>query len=131
MADSRKLDERKLGETMGYDEQVAPEPVTLAGQPRLMSLEVVGGPMDGERSLVEGSVVTIGRDEDNDLCLGMDGTVSTRHARIVCERGHYWLEDLDSRNGTYLGDQRLRERTLIGPGTLFRVGRTRLEFSSR
>ena len=87
--------------------------------------------MDGQRTQVRRPVVTLGRSEDNDLALALDTTISTRHARIIREDDHYWLEDLGSRNGTYLGDERIRQRTLIGPGTLFTVGRTSVEFSPR
>jgi pSer/pThr/pTyr-binding forkhead associated (FHA) protein len=102
-----------------------------AEQLLVIGVEVVGGPMDGQNISVEGSVVTIGRTRDNDLSLGLDSAVSTRHARIVREHQHFWLEDLGSTNGTFVGDLRIRERTLIGPGTLFGVGKTRLEFQPR
>jgi pSer/pThr/pTyr-binding forkhead associated (FHA) protein len=127
-------DSSNRGDGGGFERTVdlpmgALQPAT--GPPRTMELEVVGGPMDGHRTVVHGSVATIGRAEDNDLVLALDATISTRHARIVREGDHYWLEDLGSRNGTFLGDVRIRERALIGPGTLFAVGRTRLEFSPR
>ncbi len=93
-----------------------------------IQVEVVGGPMDGLKSRVSSPSFSIGREAGNDLALAMDPMVSARHARIVREGHHYWLEDLDSRNGVYLGDRRLTERVLIGPGTTFTVGRTQLEF---
>ncbi len=93
-----------------------------------IQVEVVGGPMDGLRNRVSSPSFSIGREADNDLALAGDPMVSARHARIVREGHHYWLEDLDSRNGVYLGDRRLTERVLIGPGTTFTVGRTQLEF---
>lgn len=93
-----------------------------------IQVEVVGGSMDGLRSRVSSPSFTIGREAGNDLALVKDPMVSAHHARIVREGHHYWLEDLDSRNGVYLGDQRLSERVLIGPGTTFTVGRTELEF---
>ena len=98
------------------------------GRFREIQLEVVGGPMDGEKRRVEAASFTIGRGETNDLTLRQDATISGRHARIVREGQHYWLEDLDSSNGTFIGDQRIQERVLIGAGTVFVVGRTSLEF---
>ena len=92
-----------------------------------LQVEVVGGPMDGMRRRVTRTVFTMGRGEANDLLLSLDLTVSTNHARIVKEGDHYWLEDLGSRNGTYIGDQRIENRTPLGPGSLFIVGRTCLE----
>ncbi len=93
-----------------------------------ISVEVVGGPMDGLRNRVEKPEFTIGRDTANDLALVVDTMVSARHARITREGHHYWLVDLDSRNGVYLGDQRLSKRSLLGFGTRFTVGHTQLEF---
>jgi pSer/pThr/pTyr-binding forkhead associated (FHA) protein len=99
----------------------------LSADSHPMQVEVVGGPMDGMRRRVTRSVFTIGRGESNELSLGLDVTVSTHHARIIKEEDHYWLEDLDSRNGTYVGDQRISTRTPIGSGTLFIIGRTCVE----
>lgn len=94
-------------------------------------VEVIGGPMDGLKSRVPRPSFTIGRGIGSDLPLPLDPMVSTRHARIVREGRSFWLEDLGSRNGVYLGDERLTERALIGPGTTFTVGQTQLEFMPR
>ncbi len=115
---------------------------TLVGRPRArpesrifpqhsgqIQVEIVGGPMDGAGCRVPKETVIIGRGQDSDLSLFLDPLVSMKHARIVREDRHYWLEDLDSSNGTYLGDEKIRQRTLIGPGTIFVVGETCLEFT--
>ena len=98
------------------------------GEPAGIQLEVMGGPMDGHRGRATKASFTVGRGPMNDLALHLDPKVSLKHARIVQEGHHYWLEDLGSSNGTYLGDQRITERVLIGPGTVFTVGDTGLEF---
>ncbi len=105
------------------DRQLVPEDVGAEIQ-----VEVIGGPMDGLRQRVSKPLLTIGRGEIHDLSLGLDRMVSTNHACIVREGDHFHLEDLDSRNGTYIGDERIDQRSLIGPGTIFVVGRTCLEF---
>ena len=84
--------------------------------------------MDGLRAQVHASTLTIGRGRDNDLSVPLDPMTSTHHARISQEGAHYWLEDAGSRNGTYIGDQKLTARTLIAPGAMFVVGQTCLEF---
>ncbi len=94
-------------------------------------LEVVGGPMDGQRHAVTTASMTIGRADENDFALPLDTMVSSRHARIVREGEHFWLEDLDSRNGTFIGDEKIARRVLLAPGSLFTVGRTCLEFMPR
>jgi pSer/pThr/pTyr-binding forkhead associated (FHA) protein len=104
------------------DRQIVPEQFTA------MHLEVVGGPMDGVTTHVAKDALTIGRDPRADLSLRLDPMVSTNHARIVRDGKTFWLEDLDSRNGTYIGEQRIQGRSAIGPGTLFVLGSTCLEF---
>ena len=87
--------------------------------------------MDGLSGRDSHFVFTIGRGAGNTLRLPLDRNVSTRHARIVREGRTHWLEDLGSRNGTYIGDSRIDSRIPIGAGTTFTVGRTELEFMPR
>lgn len=98
---------------------------------RSIRVEVVGGPMDGLRKRTEGDQLTIGRKPGSDMVLPMDPLVSSRHGRIVLEDSTYWLEDLDSRNGTFLGDRKLNGRIPIGPGVSFQVGHTQIDFMPR
>ncbi len=96
-----------------------------------LQVEVVGGPMDGQRCTVRGPSLTIGRSEHSDLSLALDPLISSAHARILHDGKRFWLEDLDSRNGTYVGDRRIRKREPIRGTALFTIGRTCLEFSPR
>jgi eukaryotic-like serine/threonine-protein kinase len=50
--------------------------------------------------------MTIGREEDNDIVLDSP-KVSRRHARIQHDGVKFWVSDLNSRNGTFLGETRL------------------------
>jgi len=93
-----------------------------------LQVEVIGGPMDGSRCSVDGDSLSIGRSQPNDLHLALDPMVSGSHANIVREGKHYWLEDKESRNGTYLGDLQLDGRVSITPGSCFLVGCTLIEF---
>jgi pSer/pThr/pTyr-binding forkhead associated (FHA) protein len=108
----------------------APQPDAALVPPELehVEVEVVGGPMDGIHRKLPSGTLTIGRGDKNDLALPLDDMVSTVHARIVKEGEHFWLEDLFSRNGTFIGDKRIKARTLIASGAQFVVGRTRIEF---
>ena len=49
----------------------------------------------------------IGRNPENDLNL-LDLSVSRKHAQIICEEGGYFLEDLASKSGCYVNDQRIQ-----------------------
>ncbi len=72
-------------------------------------------------------VITLGRRDDNDICLRNDTFSSRYHARLHL-RGSWWLEDCNSKNGTFLedGDEdaRVSEMIELSDGQLFRVGRT-------
>jgi DNA-binding winged helix-turn-helix (wHTH) protein len=55
-------------------------------------------------------------------------TVSRRHARILVSRGKATLEDLGSRNGTYLRGARLRGASDLVDGDEILIGKVRLIF---
>lgn len=93
---------------------------------------------DRDVPLPEGDTV-IGRDPDVQVRIDAIG-VSRRHARITVRFGRAVLEDLDSKNGTFVGGERIAgarelkggEQIAIGPAVLvFRVaglpGSTRTE----
>lgn len=66
---------------------------------------------------------------DNDLILE-DRSVSRIHARITCEEGAYYIEDLNSTNGTYKNGLRLQayERRRLEKGDELRFGHEQLQF---
>lgn len=53
-------------------------------------------------------------------------SVSRRHARLVVEGGQVLLEDLGSKNGTFLREERISAPTPLGDGDVFRLGRVRM-----
>jgi DNA-binding winged helix-turn-helix (wHTH) protein len=64
----------------------------------------------------------LGRDEEGVVWLESPG-VSRRHARIVVEGGAVVLEDLASKNGTFVRGERISAPTPLVDGDVFRVGR--------
>jgi DNA-binding winged helix-turn-helix (wHTH) protein len=76
--------------------------------------------------LVDGENV-IGRDPDVSVRIDAPG-VSRRHARILAEGGRFTLEDLGSKNGTYLREERLSPSAQLADGDELRLGQTRLVF---
>jgi DNA-binding winged helix-turn-helix (wHTH) protein len=71
----------------------------------------------------------LGRDEDLAVRIDAPG-VSRHHARIVVAGGEATLEDLGSKNGTFLGERRLDAAAALRDGDTFQLGRQLLVFRS-
>jgi pSer/pThr/pTyr-binding forkhead associated (FHA) protein len=87
---------------------------------------VVEGANTGERADLAAGSVLIGRGPDAQIRLD-DDYVSTRHARIASSEDQWFVEDLGSTNGTYVGSARITQPTTITLGTQVRIGKTILE----
>ena len=55
--------------------------------------------------------ITIGRNEDNDIQIN-NMAVSGNHARITRDQDDYYIEDLNSTNGTFVNGEKIRKRIL-------------------
>lgn len=88
----------------------------------------IRSPEDREGELIglQGHVVTIGRNPENDVFLD-DVTVSRRHARIILEADEYTVEDEGSLNGTYVNRRRI-ERHQLFDGDELQIGKFKLTF---
>ena len=71
--------------------------------------------------------LTIGRDADCDIVLDYPN-VSRRHCRLTRNANGGLLEDLNSRNGTYLNEVRIAQKENINSGDEVRVGLTQFIF---
>lgn len=69
---------------------------------------------------------SIGRDPDNDVVISHD-SVSSRHAVLTREGRYYYVEDVGSKNGTYVGRRRISGPTRLCPGDILTIGTTRFE----
>jgi serine phosphatase RsbU (regulator of sigma subunit) len=64
-------------------------------------LELLSGDRTGERYMLGNDTAILGRHPECTICLDQ-GAVSRQHAKIEFREGDYWVEDLRSRNGTYV-----------------------------
>ena len=87
---------------------------------------IVDGANAGEQIPLDDAPLLIGRGSDAQIRLD-DDYVSTRHARIAASDDQWFVEDLGSTNGTYIGTQRLAQPTTLHLGSQVRIGKTTLE----
>lgn len=87
---------------------------------------VTEGPNAGARAELSQAPILIGRGQDAAIRLD-DDYVSTRHARIALSGDQWFVEDLGSTNGTYVGQARITQPTTMTLGMQVRVGKTVLE----
>ena len=87
---------------------------------------VVEGGNQGVTASLDEAPLLIGRGSDAAIRLD-DDYVSTRHARIASSGEQWFVEDLGSTNGTYVGSSRISQATAINLGTQVRIGKTILE----
>jgi pSer/pThr/pTyr-binding forkhead associated (FHA) protein len=71
---------------------------------------------------------TIGRTPANAIAL-RDGSVSASHARVERTAGGFVIEDVGSRNGTYVNSEKLSGKRLLADGDLLRLGKIILTFN--
>jgi pSer/pThr/pTyr-binding forkhead associated (FHA) protein len=100
------------------------KPKTRKGSPT--HVLVGDGANQGERADLSEAPILIGRGNDAAIRLD-DDYVSTRHARIASNGDQWFVEDLGSTNGTYIGSARITQPTTLTLGTQIRIGKTLLE----
>jgi sigma-B regulation protein RsbU (phosphoserine phosphatase) len=79
------------------------------------------GPNAGRRFPLERATVELGRQSSSAICLESQA-VSRQHARILFEEGQYFVEDLNSSNGTFVNGKRIAARTKFSERDTLQVG---------
>lgn len=89
-------------------------------------LVIIEGPNTGQSVPLGADPILLGRGTDAAIRLD-DDYVSTRHARFATNGEQWFVEDLNSTNGTYMGKQRITTPVPIGLGIPVRLGKTIVE----
>jgi pSer/pThr/pTyr-binding forkhead associated (FHA) protein len=89
-------------------------------------LVVTAGPLRGTTLPLGSSAILIGRAPSCTLVLDDDYS-SSRHARVFPQDGEWWVEDLGSTNGTFLGRDKVEQPTPVRAGAQIKVGQSILE----
>ncbi|NQT16738.1 MAG: SpoIIE family protein phosphatase [Planctomycetes bacterium] len=90
-------------------------------------LKVIVGPEAGKICELHTPESVLGRHPDCDVAVNV-GAASRHHARILLVGEEFFVEDLHSRNGTYLNEQRVCERSKMNEGDRIRISDAVLTF---
>jgi pSer/pThr/pTyr-binding forkhead associated (FHA) protein len=107
----------------GYHE---PANLEAASTDAFLVVEDGGGLKQGEHFDLFGGV-SLGRSPDADIRLD-DRYASGIHARVFGRSGAYFVEDMNSTNGTLLNSQELHGEAELSPGDSIRIGDTEFRF---
>ena len=88
-----------------------------------ITIEIKVGQKKLSQSHFSQGEVLIGLDTNCDLAV-TDEALSAHHARIIYHHGQWWLEDLNSTNGTFLNREKLTTPAVVITGDMFKCGNT-------
>jgi hypothetical protein len=72
--------------------------------------------------------LSVGRRSEMDVAIVWDPKVSSLHAELACVGGEWTVADVGSTNGTFLNEERVKERRRLRDGDRVRVDSTVLIF---
>ena len=96
----------------------------------MTKLRIMSGTNKGQTFDLRDEVYTIGRSPDNNIQI-LDRTVSRKHLKIFRKKNEYFIEDLKSRNGTFVNGARVQagDEIEVKKGVPLAVGRVFLHLS--
>lgn len=90
------------------------------------AIRITAGPLAGREFILNGQQAVMGRSAEADIAV-TDGALSRLHARLFLDQGQWLLEDLESKNGTWLNGERLVVPVTLQPGQTVRIGSTQFQ----
>ena len=90
------------------------------------SLRILTGSLENQEIELTPDAMTVGRSSACNIRIG-DAGVSSKHAKIWCEDGEYYLMDLGSTNGTFVNDRDV-DREKLTDGDVITFGMTKATF---
>jgi pSer/pThr/pTyr-binding forkhead associated (FHA) protein len=95
----------------------------------MSKIRIANGPYRGrERGLVD-KPITIGRDAEAGLQI-LDRSASRFHCEVFPVGGMWFVKDLDSKNGTHINDEKLKDEELLRAGDVIKIGTTEMVFET-
>ncbi|MFD8237434.1 FHA domain-containing protein [Streptomyces sp. NPDC059696] len=112
---------RQIRKNPALEREAAPPAKVQARQ-----MVVTEGPLRGTTLELASSPILLGRAQEATLVLE-DDYASGRHARLFPQGSRWFIEDLGSTNGTFLGGSQLTRAQPVDPGVPIRIGKTVIE----
>lgn len=91
------------------------------------ALLVVGGELNGTLFDLTEEEITCGRSAKNIITLEFNG-ISREHFKLVRQDKSFTVEDMGSRNGTYLNNEKIESPTVLSKGDIIKLGSLALKF---
>jgi two-component system cell cycle response regulator len=96
-------------------------------QKKPAALLVVGGDLNGTLFDLIDSLVSVGRNPENNISLEFNG-VSRHHFKLHSSGETHVLEDCGSKNGTYLNNKKVEGLTPLAKGDIIKLGSIALKY---
>lgn len=95
----------------------------------MSKIRIATGPYRGREKTLTDKSLTIGRDAEAGIQI-LDRSASRFHAEIFPVGGMWFVKDLESKNGTYVNDERLKDEELLREGDVIKIGSTELVYEA-
>jgi pSer/pThr/pTyr-binding forkhead associated (FHA) protein len=91
----------------------------------MSKIRILNGPLRGREKTLADKPMTIGRDAEAGIQI-LDRSASRFHCEIFPVGGMWFVRDLDSKNGTHVNDEKLKDEELLRVGDVIKIGATEL-----
>ncbi|MDX9850512.1 MAG: FHA domain-containing protein [Anaerolineaceae bacterium] len=78
-----------------------------------------------EAFVIKQTDVLVGRDPNCKVHIP-DETISAQHARVYLVDQNWWVQDLNSTNGTFLNDERIDQPCILADNDMLQIGNVKL-----
>lgn len=103
------------------------DPSAVLSSPQMSKIRILNGPLRGREKTLGDKPLTIGRDAEAGIQI-LDRSASRFHCEIFPVGGMWFVKDLDSKNGTHVNDDKLKDEELLRIGDVIKIGATELVY---
>lgn len=95
----------------------------------MSKIRILTGPLRGRDKTLADKPLTIGRDAEAGIQI-LDRSASRFHCEIFPVGGMWFVRDLESKNGTHVNDEKLKDEELLRIGDVIKIGATELVYEA-